>query len=468
MRRLVVVGGGIAGLSAAWAASRRAGKVPGGLEIVVLEREAAVGGKARSLAGDGWLVEAGPGGFLDNRAELAQVVEECGLAPARVPADAAAARRFIYRAGRLREIVPNPIGFARSGLLSPLGMLRLLGEPFIPARRSGGDETVWAFAARRLGSQVADNLILPMALGIFAGDARRLSLPAAFPRMAALEREHGSLIRGLVARRGKTSTGPLTSFRDGLQALPLTLARRGGFTVRCGAAATALIRRGAGWAVAVTGDAEAIPADAVILAGEPYAMAALLRGHDPAAAADLDAIPCPPVAVVALGYAAAESAAVPRGFGVLIARGEGFRALGNLWESYLYPGRSPDGHLLLRAMYGGSVDPAAGALAEDKLLALARAEVARLYGITAAPRFARVVRWARAIPQYELGHLDRVARVERAVAALPGLGIAGNGLHGIAFGDAAASGVRAGERAAAVLAASGESTGTAAAAGSAG
>lgn len=453
VRRVVVVGGGIAGLSAAWAASGRAAEVSGGLEVVLLERSGEVGGKARSLDGGGWLVEAGPGGFLDGRPELERVIAASGLADERLPADAAAARRFIYRAGRMREVAASPIKFARSGLLSASGMLRVLAEPLVPARRDGGDETVWAFAARRIGREAADHLILPMALGIFAGDARRLSLPAAFPRMAALERDYGSLIRALIARRGRTGTGRLTSFREGLQALPRALARRGGFVVRCGAEVRALVRPAASgeetratWGVVLAGEREPLAAGAVVLAGEPFAMAALLRPHDPRAAADLDAIPCPAVTVAALGYEAAAAAVVPRGFGVLIARGEGFRALGNLWESYLYPGRSPEGHVLIRAMYGGAVDPEAGALPEDEVLALARTEVARLYGIADAPRFARVVRWPRAIPQYELGHLERVARIEGAVAALPGLAIAGNGLHGIAFGDAAASGVRAGER----------------------
>ena len=454
VRRLVVVGGGIAGLSAAWAVQRRAPEVRGGLEVVLLERGSEVGGKARSLDDHGWLVEAGPGGFLDGRPELERVIAGSGLADERIPADAASTRRFIYHAGRMREVSARPVAFARSGLLSAAGMLRLLAEPLIPARRDGGDESVWDFAARRIGREAADHLVVPMALGIFAGDARRLSLPAAFPRMAALERDYGSLIKALIARRGKTSTGRLASFREGLQTLPHAIARRGGFTVRCGAEVRALVRpqtaedgMGCAWGVAVAGLREPLPADAVVLAGEPFAMAALLRSHDPRAAAELDAIPCPPVTVVALGYDAAAAAAVPRGFGVLIARGEGFRALGNLWESYLYPGRSPEGRLLIRAMYGGAVDPEAGALPEDEVLALARAEVARLYGIAAEPQFSHVVRWPRAIPQYQLGHLDRVARIERAVAALPGLAVAGNGLHGIAFADASASGVRAGERA---------------------
>lgn len=452
MRRLVVVGGGISGLAAAWAARQAAGRIPGGLEVVVLERGEDVGGKARSIPRDGWLFEAGPSGFVGGRPELDRMIDACAMADQRVRADAASARRFLFRAGRMRRIVATPIGFARSGILSAAGLARLAVEPFIPARRDGAEETVWGFAARRLGREVADRMIVPMAFGIFAGNARLLSLPAAFPRMAALERDHGSLIRGLIARRGGTSPGPLTSFRRGTQALPHALAERGGFGVRCRADVRALVRDGLGWRVAVAGDSTGVPADAVILAAEPWASAQLLRALDDTTAAELDAIACPPVAVVALGYGEDESTRVPCGFGVLVALDEGFRALGNLWDSHIYPERCPKGHVLIRAMFGGAIDPAAGTLDETALIALARDEARRLYGIAAPPRFVHVVRWPRAIPQYELGHLDRVARIEGAVEALGGVFITGNGLRGVAFADAAVNGLRCGERAAEHLA----------------
>lgn len=446
VRRLVVVGGGIAGLAAAWAARQAAGRVSGGLDVLVLERGDDVGGKARTLTRDGWLVEGGPSGFLGGRPEMDRLIAGCGLSADVIRADEAAAHRFVFRAGRMRQIVASPLGFARSGILSARGLARMCAEPFVRRRIDEADESVWAFAARRLGAEVADRLVSPMALGIFAGDARRLSLAAAFPRMAALEREYGSVIRGMIAKRGRMSSGPLTSFRGGMQSLPRALAQRGGFTVRRHAEVCALVRAESHWRVAVAGDAETIPADAVILAGEPWASAALLRPHDATLAADLDAIPCPPVAVVALGFGPAVFAQVPRGFGVLIARGEGFRMLGNLWDTHVYPGRSPDGRLLIRAMFGGAVDVGAGALGEAELLALARAEVSRLYGITAAPGFVHVVRVPRAIPQYELGHLERVARVEHALESLPGLAMTGFGLRGVAFADAATDGVRSGER----------------------
>lgn len=448
-RRLVVIGGGISGLAAAWAARRMASDARQDLEVLLLERGARVGGKANSVARDGWLIEGGPSGYLSGRPEMDELVEAIGLAADRVPANRAARVRFLYRAGKIRRVVPNPVGLLTEGILGPLGVARMLAEPLIPRRReTGHDESVWSFAARRLGAQVADRMVLPMALGIFAGDARRLSLRAAFPRMAALEREQGSIIRGMIARRGSTSSGTLMSFRHGMQQLPLALAERGGFTVRYNAEGRALRRAGDEWSVLVAGDAEAIPADGIILAGEPWAMAPLLRPHDERAAAELAGIACPPVGVVALGFGPAAAAKLPVGFGLLVARGEGFRMLGTLWETHLYEGRGPAGHLLVRAMFGGAVDPDAGALAESELAALARAEVAKLYGLTDSPLLEHVVRVPRAIPQYEIGHPARVARIGAAVDALPGLSITGNGLRGVSFADAASDGVLVGRAAA--------------------
>jgi protoporphyrinogen/coproporphyrinogen III oxidase len=446
MRRLVVVGGGISGLAAAWAACQAASRVEGGLEVLVLERGSDVGGKASSIARDGWLVEGGPSGFLSGRPEMERLIDAIGLASERMPANRSA-ERFLFCGGRIRKIKPNPVSLVRQGILRPRGALRMMAEPFISARRDGADESVWGFAARRLGAEVADRMIMPMALGIFAGDARRLSLTAAFPRMATLEREHGSLILGMIARRGRTSSGALTSFQGGMQQLPRALAERGGFAVRCGAEVRALRRTNDRWSVGVDGDAESIPADAVILAGEPWAMAPLVQPHDAPLAAELTAISCPPVAVVALGFGPAAAARIPVGFGVLIARGEGFRMLGNLWETHLYRGRGPAGHVLVRAMFGGAVDPEIGALSEAELVALARTEIARLYDMTDAPVFEHVVRVPRAIPQYEIGHAARVARIADAIEKLPGVSMTGNGLRGVAFADAASDGVRVGDEA---------------------
>jgi oxygen-dependent protoporphyrinogen oxidase len=184
----------------------------------------------------------------------------------------------------------------------------------------------------------------------------------------------------------------------------------------------------------------------VIIATEPWAAATLLRPLDESAADALEAIPCPPVSVVALGYGASARAQIPDGFGVLISRGEGFRMLGNLWETSIYAGRGPAGGILVRAMFGGAVDDSIGALDAVEMLALATREVTRIYGLTVEPIFSEVVRIDRAIPQYEVGHAGRVAAVERAVALMPGLEVTGFGLRGVAFGDAASDGVRTGGR----------------------
>jgi protoporphyrinogen/coproporphyrinogen III oxidase len=492
LKRLVVVGGGISGLAAAHAAAARLGARGQGaadaVEILVLERESAVGGKARTAIDRGFTVETGPTGFLAPDPAIDRLVRAAGLDSELLPSDDAAARRFVVRGGRMRQVSAHPLKFAASGLLGPLGMLRLLGEPWIPARAAGsGDESVWDFARRRLGRQAADRLVAPMVLGVFAGDARRLSLPAAFPRLAALEAEHGSLVRGMLAQRRRSRAasataaspspvapgtsrsgertpagvesgaaggpagpaGRLTSFATGLETLPRALAR-GPAVVRCGVTVEA-IDRGPDGALLVRLAGETVAADAVVLACEAWAAAELVTRLAPGLAAELAAIAYPPVTVVALGFTGEAAQRVPRGFGVLVPRGEGYRVLGVLWDSHVFPGRSPAGSVLVRAMLGGAVDPEAGLADEADAVAWTRADLRRLLGIEAPPIFTHVHRWRRAIPQYELGHRDRVLRIEAEAARQPGLYLAGNALHGVAFGKAAAAGLAAGEAAAELL-----------------
>jgi oxygen-dependent protoporphyrinogen oxidase len=454
VKRVVVVGAGVSGLAAARSAHERARELGTPVEVRVLEREPDVGGKAVSLPRDGWLVETGPTGYLDNQPEVDQLVTWAGLS--KLPADAASARRFLVRGGRMREIQTSPLGFARAGILGPTGLLRLAVEPLVPRRPpEKGDETIWDFAARRVGRQAADRMIAPMVLGVFAGDARQLSLPAAFPKMREIENEHGSLVRGLIARARQKRleggpagpSGTLTSFADGLQELPRGLARHPDIAVHTSSPAHALSKTPDGrFEIAANGDR--LEADAVVLAVEPWAAAALLAPIRPESARLLEEIETPPVSVVALGFGSESFDRVPRGFGVLIPRGEGYRTLGVLWDTHLFPGRSPQGHLLVRAMLGGSVDPEAARLPEDEQIALCRRELGRLFGLQAEPVFQHVAVWPRAIAQYTVGHLDRLARIEADLQRAPALHIAGNGLHGIAFAKAAVRGLEAGRSAA--------------------
>ncbi len=494
MKRLVIIGAGISGLCAAHEAARHRGEVADGLEILVLEASPTVGGKARTIKRDGWLVETGPAGYLDNEPEFAELLARIGIGDEKIEANEAAARRYLLH-GRLREVKANPLAFARSGVVGPAGLLRMMAEPFIPraAPERAETESIWDFARRRLGVEAADKLIAPMVLGVFAGDARRLSVSACFPRLVALERDHGSLIRGMIATRKKRArdqrfsngpSGKLVSFRHGLQSVAVALADSDEFTVRCDArvkgieavtttleAATATLgtvtmadkgsdRGSPRYRVLVGGDAAPIEANAVIAAGEAFANADAVADIAPEVAAALREIATPPVVVVSLGFKPQAASSFPTGFGVLIPRDQGYRILGSIWDSQLFPGRSPEGHVLVRAMLGGSVDPEVAALDDAALVELVRDELARIFGLSSAPVFAEVTNWRRAIPQYDLEHPSRVARIEAALEHVPGLFLAGNGLHGVAFSKSAVTGMRQGRRAALWLAGAANVTGT--------
>jgi oxygen-dependent protoporphyrinogen oxidase len=273
-----------------------------------------------------------------------------------------------------------------------------------------------------------------MVLGIFAGDAKRLSLPSSFPVMAELEREHGSLIRAQFAR-ARRKKGPrgsvLSSFREGMQSLPRALASRGGFTVRTSCAVRSVERDG-GYRVVLDRGDEAISADAVILACEGFQGAALLSKSAPEVARRLLEIPTPPISVVALGYGPEVLASIPEGFGV---------------DGYLFPGRNPVGHLMVRVLFGGSFDPRVDEVEPSEIARTAAEEMKRLFSFDAEPRFTRARVWPKAIPQYEIGHGERLASIEKALAAFPHLHVAGNALHGPSFGKAAARGAVCGREA---------------------
>jgi oxygen-dependent protoporphyrinogen oxidase len=457
-RRIVIIGGGISGLAAARSAVETAASSGAETEVVVLERDPAVGGKARTRRRDGWLIEGGPAGYLDDP-DTAQTMQRL-IAAAGMPDDVlhasdAARRRFIARDGKPREVKANPLRLVTGGVLGPGGAARLLLEPFVRPRPATSDESVFDFAARRIGRQAAERLVAPMMLGIFAGDARRISLLGAFPRLAALEREHGSLVRGMLARRRESRGGPagpsgtLTSFREGMQSLPTALAARGGFAVRTRATVHAIEpATEGGWLVRYWEHPEALRADAVVLACEAWAAAELLARLAPIAASLLREIAYPPVIAVSLGYGPEAQARFPRGFGCLIPRDEGIRSLGCVWDSALFDARAPKNHVLVRVLLGGAVDASIDSLTDEEALATARGDVDRLFAPGMSPITREVVRWTRAIPQYAVGHPGVVERVQEDLARLPGLLLAGNALHGVAFAKAAAEGWRRGEAAA--------------------
>ncbi len=453
--QLVVVGGGISGLAAAWAAHEEAHKRGTAINITLLDAGHQVGGKAVSnkLEG-GWLTESGPTGFLDNEPVLDELIALAGLT--KVPANEAAAHRFLVLGGTLREIHAHPLKFATGGILSPLGLMRMAREIFVPGKQGNADESVWEFGRRRLGAQAADRMLAPMVQGVFAGDSKRLSLPAAFPRMAEMEQQYGSLFKALVAvKRAGAKGGPsgpsgvLTSFEGGLQSLPLALAAKAPFEIRNGLRVKSILRADKGrWAIDLGDGQAAFKADSVVLATEGPCMARIFEADAPTLATELDTIDHPGVTVLSLGYPPEAAAHFPNGFGCLIPRTENPRALGFLWDSSIFPDRAPEGHTLVRALYGGAVDPSIVDLSSDQLKELATQEIRELFHCPVAPVFSHETRWQQAIPQYNLGHLDRIARIEAALKTYTKgrgpLQLAGNSMYGVAFSKAAARGWQVG------------------------
>jgi len=318
-------------------------------------------------------------------------------------------------------------------------------EPFA-RRRPEGDETIHAFAARRIGREAADVLIDAMVSGVFGGDARALSLRACFPKMWQMETDHGGLVAAFIARRraGRIRAGEgvgsplgrLTSLRGGTEELVGALAARLGDALRLGWPVRKIAWDGR---FRILSDGQApIEADVVLLAAGAHQSSEQVADLDDALAADLRSIPSAPMVVVCLGYDTRELVTALDGFGFLVPRGEGPRLLGALWDSSVYPGRAPAGHALIRVMLGGAHDPSAIDLDEDSAVAVAREGLTTVMGVNANPVFVRVFRHRVGIPQYTVGHLDRLTRIEQGLARHPGLMVAGNAYRGVSINNCVA------------------------------
>ncbi len=435
--RVAVVGGGIGGLAAALRL------VQAGHDVAVLDGGARPGGVIGTSTAEGFRREHAANGFLTGADDgAAALCDELGVGV--VEAAPAARARWIYLRGRLHRLPAGPGSFARSGLLSWRGKLALLGEPLRPARdvAAAGDESLWDFAVRRLGTEAAHALVAPMVTGVFAADARRVSLAAGFPRLAALD-ARGGLVRGMIAeargrrrgggarRRGKTT---LAAPAGGMAVLVDALAARLGDRVRRGVTVRAVEPEPGG--VVVVGDdpARRERFDAGVLAVPGPAAAALVRGALPALARGLTEVEYAPVALAFLGFRARDVRADVDGFGFLVAQGEAPRVLGCVIESTVWPERAPADHVLFRMIYGGARDPGAAELDDDALFAQAGADLAQILGVRARPVHATAVRWPHGIAQYPVGHADRVAAWERDAHAAR-LVLAGSSYHGVAVND---------------------------------
>jgi oxygen-dependent protoporphyrinogen oxidase len=457
MTRVAIVGGGITGIAAALRAIER------GASVELLEAGAELGGTIRTIRHDGFVVETGPDSFITDKPWALALCERMGLAGDLVPTRDADRRTYVTRGDRLH---PLPDGFlllaptslwplVRSPLFSLGGKLRMGLDLVLPRRRAGDDESLATFVRRRLGREALDRVADPLASGIYTGDPDRLSLRATMPRFAEMEARHRSLILGLRRRAGEAKGvagaryGLFVSHRDGMGAFVDALAARiPERSIHLRSAADGIEPSADGWRVRTGGGT--IDAGGVVLACSAPVAARLLRPFDATAAGELGAIPHASSAIVSLGIRAADVPGGRPGFGFVVPAIDRRDILACTFSSRKWPGRAPAGFDLVRVFVGGMRRPELPARDDAALIALARRELERFLGYRGEPVVARVDRWIGAMPQYALGHDDRVRRIESRLARVRGLALAGNAYHGVGIPDC----VRSGEAAAdAVLAA---------------
>ena len=358
--RVVVAGGGITGLVAAFTLQQEAASRGLAIDVTLIDAGAEPGGHARTIDDDGWLVERGPNGFLDRGTETMALVDELKMRSQIVQADPAARRRFILRAGQLRRVPESPPALITSDAIGWKGKVRLLREPWAAAAPAGKDETIFEFAERRLGREAAETFVDTAVAGISAGDSRALSVRAQFPILKDWEQQYGSLLKAMLARQ--KAGGPrarLLSFDRGLGAITHALAGRLQAQVRAQSTIERIEKADGGWRCQLASGAS-IAADAIVLALPSHAASLAASGFDRALSASLAAIPYADMSVVALGYRASAIARPLDGYGYLVTRNEDLSTLGVLWESSIFPHRAPRGMVLLRVMLGGMRRPEGG------------------------------------------------------------------------------------------------------------
>lgn len=451
---IVVIGAGISGLATAWWLQS------GGRKVTVIEAASRAGGTIGTLHDSGYLIETGPNSTLETSPLIAQLLEQTGTIAGRIYANPAAKSRFILRGGRLLALPLSPPALLATRLFSVGAKLGLLRELFVARSSPDSEETVAQFVRRRLGAEFLDYAINPFVAGVYAGDPERLSVRAAFPRLFEIEQRYGSLIRGQIqgARERKRNrevsrqAAPMLSFADGMQTLTDGVAARMA-DLRLGTRATGMARGDAGWEVRAVGPRGALTlrANTVVLATPAAAAAQLMRPHAQSASDALNAIPYPPVASVASAYARADVAHSLDGFGFLVPKKEQRRILGTIFSSTLFGNRAPDGMVLLTTFVGGMRQPELAELDEAAIAALVQDELVSLLGVRAAPQRTWVNRWKHAIPQYTLGHLDRISILEEAERVLPGLYFCANYRGGISVADCIKSSRAAADRVAQYL-----------------
>ena len=480
MARVVVIGGGISGLAAA----HRLLELDPSLDLVLIEASARLGGTLLTEEREGFLVERGPDSFISEKPEAVALAKRLGIESRLIETNSLHRRSFIVRNGRLRPVpegfqllAPSRIWpFITSDIFSLTGKVRMAADLFLPRRSANGvaDESLASFVRRRLGREALERMAQPMVGGIYTADPETLSLRATLPRFLDMERDHRSVVLAMLrkARLQKTADrgvsgaryGLFLSFDRGMEVLVETLAQAiGGCEIKLNTRVVA-IERDQGWKLRTEKDSRIgdksedlnqsttkatpggiVEADAICLAVPAYVAAQLISGFDPSLATQLQQIKYASTATINLAYHRTAIKHPLDGFGFVVPFVEKRSIIACTFSNVKFPGRAPADHVLLRTFAGGALQPEMFALDEDEMLRRVESDLQQLLGITAKPLFTKVSKWQNSMPQYEVGHLDRVAAIERRVHELYGLALAGNAYRGAGIPDCIRSGETAAE-----------------------
>jgi len=481
VRRVAVIGGGITGLAAA----QRLVSTCENIEVVIIEASRRLGGTIRTEVADGFLMELGPDSFITNKPAAIQLCEEIGFSSQLIPTDSSYRRSLVLRNGKPMQVPDGfmlmapakPSAILTTPILSLAGKLRLLSEALISRRPTDDDESLASFVRRRFGQQALERLVQPLVGGIYTADPELLSLKATMPRFLEMEQSHGSVIRATLAqqkidrsrnsRRGGNDESSGSGARYGLfataagglsdlvTAIEQTLQKSGRVTVHLGTDVTSVERtsecqqqtsRGTAWTVR-SRDQQPMDFDAVIVTLPTYAAANILKGAvSSELLTSLNAIQYASSAIVVSGHQLSDFSHPMDAFGLVVPAIEQRKILAVSFSSRKFPGRAPDGQILLRTFVGGALQPELLANDSDTIQGFVNAELRSIFGMQADPMFSEVIQYKNAMPQYHVGHLDRVATIESLLMNYPGLHLAGSAYHGVGIPDSIASGQAAGDR----------------------
>jgi protoporphyrinogen/coproporphyrinogen III oxidase len=459
MKRIAIIGGGISGLSAAFALEQQR-RVGAPLEYVVFESRPRFGGVVLTEHVDGCVVEAGSDSFVTEKPWASELCRQIGLGDQLIGSNDPGRRTYILLKGRLVTLpdglmfmVPTKIlPVLASPLFSIATKLRIALEWFYTPNKISEDESVASLIERHYGTEMVERLADPLLSGVYGGEATQLSVRAVLPRFAEVEAAHGSLGRGMLSVRGqvwRAADQPLkplfTSLKSGMQQMVDALVGcLPAASLRAGMQVLSLERQGGAWQLSVGNRTDQF--DAVVIATSAPIAGSLLKQANTSLAQELSGIAYSSSVTVALGYDESVRSSLPAGFGFLVPRAENKRMLAATFVHNKFPGRAPENRALIRCFLGGTRDESSVNLSDEEILRILRSELRQIIGLAAEPLFARIYKWKSAMAQYNVGHLERLERIEALCLQLPGLALAGNGYRGIGVPDCVRSGLEAANR----------------------